>query len=243
MNEKISCSCNDEHTSGCMICGEELMYTDEYMDNTLIHAQCAYCKKEEDTRVICCKGHYVCDECHRKEILDFVEQICGQSDLTDPVELAEQIFQLPGLHMHGPEYHSIVPAILMTAYDNKIMRDKKTDIAEAIKRGKDIKGGVCGSHGACGAAIGIGIAYSIIHRVTPFSQEERGTANRMTALALLEISRFGGPRCCKRDAMLAIETALKHMGCFTAMDDRRYICRQFMNNKGCIGVVCPYFPS
>lgn len=35
------------------------------------------------------------------------------SDLTDPVELALCVFDLQKLHMHGPEYHSIVPAVLL----------------------------------------------------------------------------------------------------------------------------------
>jgi hypothetical protein len=82
-------------------------------------------------------------------------------------------------------------------------------------RGKAIFGGICGTHGACGACIGVGIAYSLIHKVTPYSKEDRGEANRMTALALCAISCYGGPRCCKRDSITAIETAKSTSGTLT----------------------------
>ena len=158
-------------SSGCLICGEALIYT----SRTLVLAKCAYCGKEEKTNVFCINGHYLCDKCHSKDILELIEEICMESKLTDPVELAEQIFQLPSLHMHGPEYHSIVPGILVTTHGNSINNKvDSTHIKEAIRRGREIKGGACGFYGVCGAAVGVGIAYSIIHEVTPYSKEERG---------------------------------------------------------------------
>lgn len=223
---------------GCMICGKDLIY----LKQTLVRVRCAYCQKEELVRTICPEGHYVCDECHRKGILGQVEQVCWTSEVKDPVRLAEIIFQLPGLHMHGPEYHSIVPAVLVAAYGNSKNHKQDKDIKEAIRRGKDVVGGTCGSHGACGAGIGVGIAYSVINGVTPYSVEARGAANRMVSLALLEISNYGGPRCCKRDSMIAIETAARHFGGFEEVSYDSYRCRQFMNNKGCIHEQCPYFP-
>jgi len=228
-----------DYTAGCMICGEDIICLP---DHSFI-LKCYYCGREEESQVFCLNGHYVCDECHRKGILGLVEQICLDSNFTDPVELAQKIFDLPGLHMHGPEYHSIIPAVIVAAYENSQNNKKTRDIQEAIKRGRDIVGGICGSHGACGAAIGVGIAYSIIHKVTPFSLEERGAANKMTALALLEISRFGGPRCCKRDGMVAIETAAKHFDGFAAKTNGQYVCNQFKDNKDCLKKKCPYFPE
>lgn len=236
---EADCCSDIGNISGCMVCGRELFCTPDKP----LRANCFYCGQEEITHVFCLAGHYVCDECHRKDILDIVELECIKSVLTDPIELALSIFDLPELHMHGPEYHSIVPAVLVTAYGNSIAQKNGATIKEAISRGKAIFGGICGTHGACGACIGVGIAYSIIHQVTPYSKKDRGNANRMTALALTAISRFGGPRCCKRDSMLAIETAKKHFGCFTDSSKSKYICSQFVNNDMCIKNKCLYYPD
>jgi len=228
-----------DHLAGCMICGREL----SYLAGEALPANCYYCGKAGLTNIICPEGHYVCDQCHSKNILELVELECIKSDLRDPVALALKIFNLPQLHMHGPEYHSIVPAVLVAAYGNCVGQKDSRAIREAILRGKAIAGGMCGTHGACGSCVGVGIAYSIIHRATPLSQAERGGANRMTALALLAISETGGPRCCKREAITAIKTAKQHFGCFDQGDEAQYICRQFAKNKQCRKSDCPYYPG
>lgn len=239
MEHSNNCCSNSDHISGCMVCGLELYYSPEMS----VRANCFYCGREDITHVFCPEGHYVCDECHRKDVLEIVEQICIDSDLTDPVELALCIFDLKKLHMHGPEYHSIVPAVLVSAYGNSLNKKDISAIKEAISRGKRIFGGICGTHGACGACIGVGIAYSIIQKVTPYSKEDRGEANRMTAHALMAISKLGGPRCCKRDSMVAIETAKKNFGFFDNSGESRYECSQFVNNNMCIHSDCPFYPN
>jgi hypothetical protein len=222
-----------------MVCGAELLCTPD-MPFT---AECYYCGEKHQTHVFCAEGHYVCDDCHRKDILELVEQICIDSELTDPIELALCIFEIPKLNMHGPEYHSIVPAVLVSAFGNCVGNKDAAAIKEAISRGKAVFGGICGTHGACGACIGVGIAYSVIHKVTPYSKEDRGEANRMTALALSAISRYGGPRCCKRDAITAVEIAKESFGCFPKNAESRYLCSQFVYNDMCLRYTCPYYPE
>lgn len=145
--------------------------------------------------------------------------------------------------MHGPEYHSIVTAVLIAAYGNYKKNKDPSAIKEAILRGKAIFGGICGTHGACGTCIGAGIAYSLIHKVTPFSNKHRGEANRMTALALTEVGKYGGPRCCKREAITSIEIAKKYFNGFPAVAKSRYICSQSARNKTCLKSACPYYPN
>ncbi len=225
--------------NGCLICQSKLVYNPaQAMDVT-----CLCCGKKDKSYVICPNGHYICDECHRKNILQVVEKVCLASDLNDPLDLALRIFNLPALHMHGPEYHSIVPAVLITAYANWCQVDKAPLIREAIERGKQVRGGFCGSHGICGAAAGVGIAFALINKVTPCSVQERGLANKMTALALLQISQYGGPRCCKRESILAIEVAKKEFACFGEDSDIKYICSQYVDNEECIEMACPYHPT
>lgn len=225
-------------SSGCRICGGELVY----LDNS-VETQCELCHKTFQTTVNCPNGHYICDGCHRGNILDQVAEMCMNTTLGDPVELARQIFDLPGLNMHGPEYHSIVPAIIVTTYANNTNTRKHNLIRNAIERGQKIPGGLCGTHGACGAGIGLGIAYSIIHQVTPMSRETRGEANRLTAEALLAISQYGGPRCCKRDALTTLEVARSLLPGFPKQEFYSYQCKQFKDNPDCLGKKCPYIPN
>ena len=88
---------------------------------------------------------------------------------------------------------------------------------------------------------GTGIAFSIINNVTPLSLEKRGEANILTGRALLEISKFGGPRCCKREAITSIKTFMKNTAYFKSIDDAEYICNQHQKNKECLGKKCPYY--
>lgn len=224
--------------SGCRICGAELVYQEHSFP-----ILCEICGRNFETNVSCKNGHYVCDRCHRGDILSEVERICWETDLQDPVAIAQTIFRLPGLNMHGPEYHSIVPAVIVAAYENTIHNKKLMDIRTAIQRGQAVPGGTCGSHGACGAAIGAGIAYSILNQVTPLSRESRGEANRLTAAALTAISKYGGPRCCKREALTVLETVKQLLPGWSGLPQSPYRCGQFSKNEECLEEQCPYFPG
>lgn len=234
------CSCDPKKKQlGCVICGRDLVYC----FNAPAQMQCSMCGKHFESNVKCSDGHYVCDDCHGSNILGITEQFLINSSIQNPIELAEKVFELPGLNMHGPEYHSIVPAVILTAYQNvKGIRDSSI-IKEAIRRGMDTKGGSCGFSGNCGAAVGAGIASSIMDNATPMSSIERGNANRATGYALLEISKYDGPRCCKREAILSIESFMQNTDYFRNLFKKKYICKQYKRNKHCIRLKCPYFPK
>ena len=230
--------CTPSKTEGCLICGSELVYSRD----TALKEVCSICGQQFDTYVKCTQGHFVCDKCHSLDILGKVEHFLYGNDEKNPVVLAKKVFELPGLNMHGPEYHSIVPTILVTAWQNLNNQKDLSKIKEAIKRGKDIKGGSCGLYGNCGACVGTGIAVSIIEGATPMSKNERSAANMATGYALLEISKHGGPRCCKREAITSIESFIQVTDYFDGMQKAEYTCKQFGKNKDCIGRQCPYFP-
>ena len=226
-------------TKGCLICGQELTYSKESATKEVCHI----CSQPFEAYVRCSKGHYVCDLCHSLDILGKVEQLLCASDEKNPLILAQMVFELPGLNMHGPEYHSIVPSVLVAAWQNLNGQKDISKIKEAIKRGKDIKGGSCGLYGTCGAGVGTGIAVSIIEGATPMSRVERGTANRVTGSALLEISKYGGPRCCKREAITSIESLMQVTSYFDSLQKAEYTCKQSGKNKDCIGNKCPFLPK
>ena len=237
--EMKSMSSEPQKTKGCLICGQELLYSKDSSTTEV----CAICGQQFEAYVRCSKGHYVCDLCHSLDILGKVEQLLYANDEKNPVVLAQKVFELPGLNMHGPEYHSIVPAVLVTAWQNLNGQKDISKIKEAIKRGKDIKGGSCGLYGTCGAGVGTGIAASIIEGATPMSGNERGAANRVTGYALLEISKYGGPRCCKREAITSLESFMQVTNYFERLKKADYTCKQYGKNKDCIRKKCNYFPS
>ncbi|MPM44525.1 hypothetical protein SDC9_91203 [bioreactor metagenome] len=236
--QKDSCCYNSvESLTGCVACGSELAYSEQPSQE-----KCLVCGQTFETNVKCKNGHYVCDNCHRADILTKVERYLHNTTEQDPIALAKNVFDLPDLKMHGPEYHSIVPAILVTAYQNKNGIYDPAAVKEAIRRGKEIAGGSCGYSGGCGAALGTGIAVSIIEKATPMSTAPRGNALKASGQALLAISRHGGPRCCKRDAVTSMETFIQNSDYFHGVKISSYVCKQFVNNKDCLGINCPYFP-
>lgn len=234
-----SCCCNSAvNLTGCVACGSELVYSEQPSQE-----KCLICGQAFETNVKCKNGHYVCDDCHRADILTKVEKYINNTLEQDPIALAEKIFELPGLKMHGPEYHSIVSAVLIAAYQNKNHIHDSATVKEAIRRGKEIAGGSCGYSGGCGAALGTGIAVSIIEKATPMSTVSRGNAVKTSGQALLAISRYGGPRCCKRDAVTSMETFIRNSDYFHGVKTSSYVCKQFKKNKDCLGINCPYFPQ
>lgn len=226
-----------EVRSGCILCGDPLRYfgfAEEHI--------CNICGKVFLSNISCPHGHYVCDHCHSGDVLDHMEDLLIASSEKNPIRLAEMIFSLPTMKIHGPEHHSMVPAVLETAHQNiKGIRDVGK-IKEAIKRGKDTKGGSCGFHGNCGACVGTGIAESIYLGATPKSREERGRAMLATSKALAAVSELGGPLCCKRDSITSIRTYMDLSGRYKGVDEYQYHCRFFRDNPDCLAFDCPYFP-
>ena len=200
----------------CLICKAPL----EYLEQD-IPMECAICHKTINSKTRCIKGHFVCDDCHRRGM---AMKFC---------------------HMHGPEHHVMVGAALLTAYKNAGGDiDLTKALEEMMNRGKAVPGGICGFWGACGAAISAGIFVSIISRSTPLTVEPFGLSNLMTSKVLEKVGTIGGPRCCKRNSFLAIETAIdfvkENFG--VEMEKKRIVCCYIPKNNQCIGRRCPYAP-
>lgn len=221
----------------CIICGNPLVYFDE-----MKILRCAICGKEASANASCEAGHFVCDDCHSGGgvgILAFLMQSEGK----DPIELFAQVCSMSEVHMHGPEHHSIVPCVLLTAFHNNggdIELEKA--LPEAWKRGKGIPGGACGFMGCCGSAVGAGIFASIICRSTPLAGDVWHIPQELTADCLKAIAAVGGPRCCKRDGRLSIGQAVKfakeHFG--IDMPVSHPDCTFSGKNSECLDKRCPY---
>ena len=81
---------------------------------------------------------------------------------------------------------------------NALLGNPLTDeqILTAIERGHTIAGGACAFFGACGAAIGAGIAVSVLTGATPLDGEKRRFIQQVTQSVLGDIAAYSAPRCC-----------------------------------------------
>lgn len=231
-----------QNKSNCIICGEDLIYREDYID-----IKCEYCGKVFNTNVTCRNKHYICDSCHSLKGIDFILAYCKSTTKTNPIVMAMEIMNTEGIHMHGPEHHFLVPAILIASYYNTI--SEKFDVKEeklmiAKKRAEDVKGGFCGFYGSCGAAVGCGIFLSVITSTTPLTKDTWGLVNESTGRVLLSLAEIGGPRCCKKGVFTGIKVTSKllheKMGVKLYDYDETPKCRYSKLNKECIGYECPY---
>jgi len=222
----------------CIVCKKPLVYLeqDEMME-------CFVCHAKENSKTKCVDGHYICNKCHTNGI-DGIVAVCLASKDKNPYEIYKKIVSMPFCHMHGPEHHVIVAASLLVAYKNcggEI--DLPKAMREVISRGQQVPGGTCGFWGACGAGISAGIFVSIVTKANPLTTQSWGMANQMTAMGLDKIAKVGGPRCCKRNSYIAMQTAVEfakqNLGVSMQMD--KIVCTHQKQNNQCIGTNCPYF--
>ena len=228
-----------ESVNNCGVCARPLVYATESVTKT-----CAVCGKEEKTNIYCPVGHYICDACHSKAALEVLRQILTSTKSTDPAEIIEQVMAHPSVPMHGPEHHAIVPAAIITAVRNAGYPVPEGAIEKAIERASKIPGGWCGLYGDCGAAVGIGIAVSVLTNATPLTGKERGLALGATAFGLSKLLD-GQPRCCKRASRRAVEAAVDYLNDklgIKLMKSKGTVCTYTVRNQQCAKQECPYYP-
>ena len=164
-------------------------------------------------------------------------------------ELLGHLLDIEGLPMHCPVHHYIVPAALLTACRAKQGRDLasfRLDLTEALERALEVPGGFCGYSGCCGAAVGVGIFWSIVTDSSPMSGVSWGVIQKATGETLMEMAETGGPRCCKRCSFIAVSTAARQARELLKLDfgmEDAIRCRYHEDNPDCIRVRCPFYPE
>jgi hypothetical protein len=174
-----------------------------------------------------------------------LKTVCMQTQETDMVSLFQEIHGHPVVPLHGPEHHSIVPAVILACYRNVGGEITEADLDTAISRGQSLVGGACGFMGICGAAVGVGIAYSVIMQSTPLQAQRRQISQRVVAKVLDEIAKYEAARCCQRDSVVALGMAAdlsETMLPITLPEPDLVVCAQSHLQKECIGLDCPLFP-
>jgi len=226
-----------KHATGCFICGSDIVYLNEGR-----RVECFYCRKVFHTHTLCAQGHYVCDRCHSRDALQVIREICLQSHYRDVIGLFKKIRSHPAVPMHGPEYHSLVPAVILSVYRNLGGKISESDILTAIERGTTVAGGACAFLGICGAASGVGIAFSVILKSNPYTARERQIVQQATHHVLEKIAAYKAPRCCQRDCWIGLTAAAELSERYFPVvirADEPLVCGQSELNKECIRHRCP----
>lgn len=226
----------------CLVCGEPLRYFEDARE-----VVCAECGRVEEARAVCQVGHYVCDQCHRALGVERVMAACSASDSRDPLALAQRLMADDAIYPNGPEHHTLVGAVLLTAYRNAGGAiDLDAALAELRRRSLAVPGGTCGYWGVCGAAASAGMYCSIVLGATPLTSEPWGQTMRLTSRILSRLADVGGPRCCKRASFIAIQEAVAHTAELTGvqMDAPASVtCTFTARNAECLRAACPFFPQ
>ena len=222
----------------CGVCARPLVYA---ADSTTMN--CSICGEEEKAFIYCPAGHYVCDSCHSKTALEVLRQVLSNTKSNDPTEILEQVMSHPAVPMHGPEHHAIVPGAIIAAVRNSGYELLEGALDKALERASKVPGGWCGLYGDCGAAVGVGIAVSVITGATPLTGKPRTLAMTATQQALSRMLD-DQPRCCKRASRIAIESAVdflrEHLG-INLQKDEKVNCSYSLKNSQCAHEECRYY--
>ena len=186
----------------------------------------------------------------KEEVYQLITEKCLQfyrEGRRDIFGMQQEVMDLPEIPMHYPYHHYIVPAVLLTAadvYKGKTEDVLRTELAAAEERAKNVLGGFCGFYGTCGAAVGVGIFFSVFTNSSPVSKDNWAACNRATADALHRISEIEGPRCCKRVSFQALYSAAESMKEKLQIEvevDENVTCHYSHRNLDCKGTECPFF--
>ncbi|HCC53876.1 MAG TPA: radical SAM protein, partial [Desulfobulbaceae bacterium] len=230
-------SVNDRHPSGCMVCGQEITYRAHERE-----VACHYCGGVKKTNALCIEGHYICDACHQQDGLSAIRLLCAETKEQDMLVLLDTIRRHPAIPLHGPEHHAMVPGIILATYRNRGGKISREDILAGIERGSKVPGGVCGFWGNCGAAAGVGIAFSVLLAATPLTPKARQQVQKITSRVLGAIAQTQGARCCQRETVTALREAALFSHRLLPVSLRAeadFACRQFTANRECIRGQCP----
>lgn len=104
-------------------------------------------------------------------------------------------------------------------------------------------GAMCGLWGVCGSVTSIGTALAIIDGTGPLTVDGSwGSHMDFTSAAVAELGQINGPRCCKRDALIALKNAVRyvneHYDVMLEYSERK--CEYSEKNEQCIKERCPF---
>lgn len=186
-----------------------------------------------------------------EKAFEIITEICIQNfdsqEYKCSMDIALEIMEHPQFPMHDYSHHYLVPAAILTSFRKKqrgAVGQFKEELGTIKKRAKKILPAFCGLYGSCGAAIGVGLFFSVITKTTPLSKETWSLCNSATAESLKKMADIGGPRCCKRNTFLAIkhgtQIVLDEFGCDLFCPEETE-CSFSQYNLECLKEDCPFY--
>ena len=175
------------------------------------------------------------------KIIEDIKQEPGYN----PVLIFKNMARKDYISIHGPEHHILDGASLLMAYYNAggaIDIDAALD--KLLQEGLRMPGAMCGLWGVCGAITSIGAALSIIDGTGPLSTDGTwGNHMSFTSDALNELGKINGPRCCKRDAMIAFKHGIEYVNYHydVTLEYEDQTCEFKSQNQQCIKERCPFY--
>jgi hypothetical protein len=225
-----------EESFECLVCDKVMLRSEQT-------STCSYCGKSEVADYQCPDGHYVCEECRLSTAEQLVKTTCNHTKEADPLKIANLLMKHPAISMHGTEHHYLTSCAILASMRNLGLFDIdpiQIDKAAALARMPPL--GSCALWGACGAAIGVGIAFSRALKANIMSGEERSISLNLVSESLRKISKLGGPRCCKASVILSLQVARKFLAerYGAQFDEGNPIC-EFKNVEPCLRKSCPFY--
>lgn len=176
-----------------------------------------------------------------------IVEACATQTSASPVEVFEALASLDVVRMHGPEHHVLDGACVLTAFRNAGGQiDLDAALRELMRRGLSMPGGACGYWGTDGAAMSVGAALSIIEETGPVTPGDAwGSHMDFVAGCLRRMAAIGGPRCCKRNAYVALDEAVGYVRerYGVPLARVRPACHHAARNRQCLGARCPFSPA
>jgi hypothetical protein len=139
----------------------------------------------------------------------------------------------------------MVPAVLLAACRNAGFAGvTERQLRVAMQRAAPLPLGACASWGACGAALGVGIAVSVITKATYAKPNERKQALTASALAIEALKDLPAGRCCKAAVYAALTAGVQYLRENLGVDLPDHgvpVCAFRQTNPDCNGRACPFF--
>lgn len=170
---------------------------------------------------------------------------CQGTESINPMEIFRAVAREDFVRMHGPEHHILDGACILTAFKNA---GGKINLEEALeklmKEGLRMPGATCGLWGVCGSVTSIGAALAVIDGTGPLTTDDSWSSHmKYTSKALGALAEIGGPRCCKRDAYIAMTNAVEYINSHypVHLECDEIHCDFSDLNQQCIHERCPYY--
>ncbi len=168
-----------------------------------------------------------------------------QETSVNPILIFKHIASKEYVSIHGPEHHVLDGASLLVAYKNAGGGiDIDIALEKIMSEGLRMPGAMCGLWGICGAITSIGAALAIIDGTGPLSTDGTwGDHMLYTSKAIGELGVINGPRCCKRDAMIAFKNGIEYVNSNYGvhLEYEPVKCDYSNKNEQCIKEKCPYY--